>query len=389
MIKFLSACLTDERGGGDNQWQLNQAKTVLGLAVSDEKVLIKEIFEKFLADPQSVDLSQFARIDSDISDDFYHWQSDTRHIDSLSAFRFILSDPCGNAEVSLYGLDYISDDVAELMCNMKDHTFPLLQNCVMSCEAKAKLTDKFGDIGYEFSEDWFAADMPKEVAHYWATTEDGDLSGYRKLSVEAAEILSSAEKEHLNLHEVAFLTKEEARQLANFKGGLILGLVVLHEETAEELAQFSGSYLVLSGLTNISDLAARALSCCSAVLELPALRKMPDGSDYVALAKKMSESDELDIELTSLGNAVAKALSEQSCGYIAFNKLEALSDHAAESLSNHAAAEDGCLMFNSLRELSDQAARKLVKYPGRLLIDDLDNLPQSAAAILHKHPRQD
>ena len=42
-------------------------------------------------------------------------------------------------------------------------------------------------------------------------------------------------------------------------------------------------------------------------------------------------------------------------------------------------------MFEELRELSDAAAESLSRHKGDLDVD-LDNLPESAAAILRKHP---
>jgi len=58
-----------------------------------------------------------------------------------------------------------------------------------------------------------------------------------------------------------------------------------------------------------------------------------------------------------------------------------LSDIAADKLSKH----EGCLQLTSLTELSDAAAKALLEHNGTLYLE-LDNLPESAAAILRKHP---
>ena len=53
---------------GHNQPQLNQANTQLEITMSDEKVLTKEIAEQFIADEDSVDLSEFTAIEDDAAE---------------------------------------------------------------------------------------------------------------------------------------------------------------------------------------------------------------------------------------------------------------------------------------------------------------------------------
>jgi hypothetical protein len=83
--------------------------------------------------------------------------------------------------------------------------------------------------------------------------------------------------------------------------------------------------------------------------------------------------------LTSLSDAAAKSLGKHK-GDLALYGLTSLSDATAEILSKH----EGSLTLYSLTSLSDEAAESLSKYEGRLSLD-LDNIPESAAAILRQH----
>lgn len=106
---------------------------------------------------------------------------------------------------------------------------------------------------------------------------------------------------------------------------------------------------------------------------------------------------------TELSDAAAESLSKHQ-GPLALDDLRSLSETAAESLSKHqgtlglsgltelsdAAAKSlsklhGWLDLNGLTKLSDAAAESLSKYHGVLFLF-LNRLPESAAAILRKHP---
>jgi hypothetical protein len=80
-----------------------------------------------------------------------------------------------------------------------------------------------------------------------------------------------------------------------------------------------------------------------------------------------------------LSDAVAENLSKLE-GPLCLDSLTGLSDTAAEFLSRH---KGESLSLGKLTELSDVAAESLSKYEGNLSIG-LDNLPESAAAILGK-----
>ncbi len=80
-----------------------------------------------------------------------------------------------------------------------------------------------------------------------------------------------------------------------------------------------------------------------------------------------------------LSDAAAENLSKLE-GPLCLDSLTGLSDTAAEFLSRH---KGESLSLGKLTELSDVAAESLSKYEGNLSIG-LDNLPESAAAILGK-----
>ncbi|PAY16323.1 hypothetical protein CKO51_27100, partial [Rhodopirellula sp. SM50] len=84
--------------------------------------------------------------------------------------------------------------------------------------------------------------------------------------------------------------------------------------------------------------------------------------------------------LKSLSDEAAGFLSEYE-GALPLNGLTSLSDTAAEYVARH----EGRLILESLTTLSDAAAKSLHTHEGELVVD-LDKLPETAAAILRKHP---
>ena len=89
-------------------------------------------------------------------------------------------------------------------------------------------------------------------------------------------------------------------------------------------------------------------------------------------------------ETEILMNVLTKEIAEQFLANessVAISEFTAIEDAAAESLSKHKYS----LSLDGLTSLSDAAAESLCGYGGRLNID-LDELPESAADILSKHP---
>jgi hypothetical protein len=81
-----------------------------------------------------------------------------------------------------------------------------------------------------------------------------------------------------------------------------------------------------------------------------------------------------------LSDEAAQLLSQYE-GDLQLNRITEISNVAAACLSQHAFL----LSLGSVRSLSDEAAVSLSKHEGPLFLT-VDNLPESAAAILRKHP---
>jgi len=137
------------------------------------------------------------------------------------------------------------------------------------------------------------------------------------------------------------LTKEVAEQfLADDESVDSREFTELDDEAAEILRKHEG-HLNLSGLTSLSDSAAKSLC----------------GKNEEPTNESLENYDLLLNGLTSLSDAAAESLSKYK-DFLGLNGLECLSDAAAESLN---------------------------KYDGFLYVD-FDNLPASTVEILRKHP---
>jgi formylglycine-generating enzyme required for sulfatase activity/predicted DNA-binding WGR domain protein len=147
-----------------------------------------------------------------------------------------------------------------------------------------------------------------------------------------------------------------AIKLSNFVGWLVLnGLTSLSDAAAESLGKYKGPLLWLNGLTSLSNVAAESLS---------------------------KYKDELRLDgLTCLSDAAAESLSKHE-GSLHLDGLTSLSDTAAESLSKH----EGDLILNGLTSLSDTAAESLSKHKGELYLAVL-TWSDSVAKSLDKHGR--
>ena len=82
---------------------------------------------------------------------------------------------------------------------------------------------------------------------------------------------------------------------------------------------------------------------------------------------------------------LTKEIAEQfleNVNSVELSKFTAIEDEAAERLSK---CRGGWLSLDGLTSLSDAAAESLSKHEGDLSLS-LDNIPESAAAILRQHP---
>jgi hypothetical protein len=84
--------------------------------------------------------------------------------------------------------------------------------------------------------------------------------------------------------------------------------------------------------------------------------------------------------LTELSDAAAESLCKYE-GFLSLSGLESLSDAVAESLSKY----EGDLWLSGLTSLSDAAAESLCKYEGDLDLVSLEKLSDAAAGSLSKH----
>ena len=175
-----------------------------------EKRLTKEIAEQFLADVDSVDLSEFNEIDDAAAE--------------------ILSN-CTDTWLSLGGLTSLSDAAAE---SLSKHIFAI------ELEGLTSLSDEVAESLSQHKSDLY-------------------LDGLTSLSDVAAESLKK-HKGYLSLGGLTSLSDVVAESLSQHESGLSLcGLTSLSDVAAESLSQHK-SDLYLDGLTSLSDVAAESLS---------------------------------------------------------------------------------------------------------------------------------
>ena len=148
----------------------------------------------------------------------------------------------------------------------------------------------------------------------------------------------------------------------------------IEDDAAESLSKYEGD-LYLSGVTELSDAAAKSLSNCWS-LSLGGLTQLSEvvGESLTKIEGVLSLNG-----LTHLSEAAAQSLSKYRGRVLDLNNLTQLSDVVAESLSNCKAEH---LKLNGLNELSDAAAESLSKYDGRLSLNGVTELSGTAAGNL-------
>ena len=295
-----------------------------------------------------------------------HWDSDLPISDLVDAFQVISeSQEEVDAFRKIFGCDSIgiTDLSASVLETFETYFEELLDGDLLSIEiAEAFLDD------------------PDSI----------DLSKFRTIDDEAAEILSKRKDWLLDLSGITELSDVAAGSLAKFQNTLDLsGLTELSDAVAQNLSTHK-TFLILNGLTELSDAAAEILSKCKGDLYLNGITELSDGvaeslskhegnlslnglkifsntSGHVALAEKLLRNKYLDLNgLEKLSDAVADSLSKHE-GSLSLDGLTELSDAAAESLSKH----EGNLFLNGLTELSDAAAKSLSKMdPDKIVLSD-------------------
>ena len=213
------------------------------------------------------------------------------------------------------------------------------------------------------------------------------LSGLTTLSDAAAESLSKHEGGNLSLSRLRTLSDAAAESLSKHEGNLkLLGLTSLSDAAAESLANHVGN-IEIPDLHKFSDLVL-VLSDDKAHLSLPG---------HLALLKKLVACRRhLDLSgLTHLTDTAAKYLGKHK-GLLDLSGLTDLSDASASSLSKHEGLPsyrynrydefklDG-LDLRGLTKLSDSKTESLAKSTGRLNISGLKTISAGAAELLSKH----
>ena len=234
----------------------------------------------------------------------------------------------------------------------------------------------------------FSKELNAEIARvFLASPESVYLHDYESISDEAAEILSTYDGE-LHLGGLTSISNSVAASLSKHICDLHLGgIQSLSDSMIESLSKHTGS-LSLS-LNGLSETAAKYLGERTGLLFLN-LDGPETISDSIAESLSLSNGGLVILSLTSLSDNAAASLSKYK-GDLELGNLPKLSDTAAESLSKHAGTSSmgggpSALGLYGLQYLSDAAAESLCGRKGPFCYMDLDELPESAAAILRKHP---
>jgi serine/threonine protein kinase len=245
---------------------------------SHPKRLTKEIAERLLTDPDSVELGKFTDLDDDAAE--------------------ILSK-CG-ANLDLYGLTELSEAAAE--CLSKYDGWLNLEGLTSLSDAVAEsLSRHEGELilGLTSLSDSAAEILSKHKGMI-------DLNDLTSLSDSAAEILSRHEGA-IELDGLTSLSDAVAESLSKHKGMIDLnGLKSLSDTAAERLRQH-GNWLGLHGLTSLSDAAAESLRLHGGGhLGLNGLRSLSD-----AAAESLSKyKGELTLCIYSFSGSAAELLRQ-------------------------------------------------------------------------------
>ena len=304
-------------------------------------VLTKEIAQQFIADEDSVDLSEFTSIEDN----------------AAAVLGTLCSEFC---YLDLRGLGRISDDSikslvkcrVQVLCldgiaEINDHA----AKCLSACDSKLRLhgvqklsdtalenlanRDKGTDLNYELTKRiiTFRGPLTQEIAQKFIDDDLIELSDFTEITEDAASVLSDYDEYSLDLESLTTISVEVARSLSKAKveSLSLSGLEEIGDDVAKELSNFSGESLWLSGITKLSESAAQSLS-------LSCVKQLCLG------------------EIQAIDEAVAAQLSKFN-GDLSLESLSYISDEAAEHLSHHA----GELRLHGLPRLSANATKSFVK----------------------------
>jgi len=194
-----------------------------------------------------------------------------------------------------------------------------------------------------------AKTITKEIAQsYLKDTNSVDLNTFMELDDKAAEVLSKSD------------------------GWLELsGLTHLSDAAAKGLAKFKGISLELNGLTEVLDSVAQSLARVDSCLELNGLTFLTDG-----LARMLaSHSRQLELNgVASLSDEAARHLSRRKKGRLELRGLKSASDTVAKSL---ASCKDDLEL--GVVALSDASAAAFASFAHILELPNLTALSGAAA----------
>ena len=351
------------------------AKIELGL--ESHKVLTKEIAEQLLEDEFFGDLSEFTKIEDGAASVLATFtgeeespEDETLYLDALCELSGHAASELGqfpgsfslnglkaldkrvaehlsssNVSLSLAGISSISDEDAKHLCKCKNLNLSGIEN--LSDSAATELGRMEG--------------------------ERLSLCGLSDVSDTAISHLSKANVEELELGGENFVLSESSSTQLSGSNAQCLYVTTrsITDATAEGLSQFEG-YLGIFGLTGLSDSAAEALTQHSGELSVN-LEHLSNSA--IAILKTHPS---LAPKILTQEIAEQFLADEDSVDLEDFDEIE---DKAAEMLSKH----QGDLWLGGLKSMSDAGAESLSKHEGDLSMD-LDNVSESAAAILRKHP---
>ena len=295
--------------------------------MSDEKVLTKEIAEQFLADEYSVDLNEFTSIEDAAAESLGKYEGDL-YLDGLTEISDTAAEVLSKHEgrLSLGGLTHLSDAVVESLSNHKSElSFHYLEK--ITDQQAYKLVFSLGTVR-------------------WPTAETLAFRNKNGKSI-SPQAIAASRKQEVN-DDLLTVVDNVADMLCNtvkYAYGHLLRYACLRHEIQMELANNCG----------------RITS---------------------ALVKKIANLEE-DYEINLLSKEDICVCEEQNlyaaCDFLANGT--SIDDKAAGLLTKR----EGDLCLGDLVTLSDGAAELLSEYEGNLIIE-LNSLPESAAAILRKHP---
>jgi len=310
------------------------------------KILTKEIAEQFIADEDSVDLTEFTKIDEDAAE--------------------VLSN-CSN-DLFLDNLVEISDDVAKSFAR---HSGRLVLSEINELSDVAVESIVFGKI--TAGSNLHVGDPPEYISI--DPPEILSLKALKSLSVEHAKIISSLEVCELYLD----------------------GLTYLSNQSAEILSQSNAQSIYLEGLTSLSNSASISLSKFNGTISVPS-EFMPLGARVLTkeiahqlIDEDYQESINAKYEYKLSGKYVDLEI-KSTLWLMGVEDFTHIEDDAAEVLTRFRYNEDDdekplfydTLELNGLVELSESAAEHLCGHLMDVELKGLSELSDAAAKSLAK-----